>query len=206
MRPSWLLLPFAKDAKKNHLSPRAVIYSYGVPRPGRAISRWKWAGTGREFMPVTHFHFRFFLPSVPPFLFLLLQTHGDVNQSPCPQLTTAPSPVRAMLPGVSVPRFRPERRVRISIKSIGSYPPPTTDGCWITARLSRTTFFDIYRSEKQNWHLLRSLPCFQVRPQAASTSYVIFCFEMAWNKKYVERSQLGSGMLRTEKQKLAIPT
>lgn len=122
-------------------------------------------------MPVTHFHFR---PPAPPSASSSSKHMRDVNQSPCPQLTTAPSPARAMLPGVSAPRFRPERRVRISIKSIGSYPPPTTDGCRIAARLSRTAFFDIYRSEKQNWHLSRSQPCFQVRPQAVSASYMLY--------------------------------
>lgn len=111
-----------------------------------------------------------------------------------------------MLPGGSVPRFCPERRVRISIKSIGAYPPPTTDGCWITVRLSRTTFFDIYRSEKQNWHLWRSQPRFQVRPRAVGASHMLYSVSKWIEIRNVERSQLGSGMVSTSKQKLAIPT
>lgn len=165
MRPSWLLLPFAKDAK-NHLSPP----------PSRDLQLWcaeAWPGNFQ--MKMSRYWKRVHAPPPPPPPASSSSKHmRDVNQSPCPQLTMAPSPARAMLSGASAPRFRPECRVRISIKSIGSYPPSTTDGCWITARLSRTTFFDIYRSEKQNWHLLRSQPCFQVRPQAASTSYVLY--------------------------------
>lgn len=146
MCPSWLLLPFVKDAKK-------IIYL--PPPPSRDLQLWcaeAWPGNFQMKMSrywkrvhaCDSFPLSLLPPLRPPAFASSSSKHmRDVNQSLCPRLTTAPSPARAMLPGVSAPRFRPERRVRISIKSIGSYPPPTTDGCWITARLSRTTFFDI---------------------------------------------------------------
>lgn len=136
-------------------------------------------------MPVTHFQLRFFLLPAPlptPHLFASSSSKHmrDVNQSPCPQLTTASSPARAMLPGVSVPRFRPERRVRISIKSIGSYPP--ADDRWLSdnSEALEDNFLRHLQIKKPDLAPF-ALTAVLSGPSASSERFfdVISCFEMA---------------------------
>lgn len=125
------------------ISSHAVIYSYCVPRPGKVIWRWKWAGTGGEFKSVTHFHLHFLLLFFLPHMKVITQVF--VSSADYVAFVRAPHRQACWSQGC------PQRQIWTSIKIDPHISQPKTDGCWITVELSRMPSREIYTSKKTSW-------------------------------------------------------